>query len=342
MINIKKVIPTPLKQCLGKVKSNLSFTFQIMEQSFVELKDAFCCRKHLSHLNDYAYLESYILKNAHILEKEVKNLFQDRKKHFNHEGVCRNLKNSLQKLHETGYSESETIKWAEKILKEYEKHVGSGWVCEKIGKTSDKVASANLLSLLKERRSIRVWKDESLNFSEIDKLIDAARWAPSSCNRQTLHFLIVDDKKLISDITETVKGADPFFKKAPLFIITLVDFRPYNIPSEKYTMYQDAAAAIQNMLLMVHDMGLGACWASYTSDTGIIIDEYKTRSKLGIPKYFKIAGLIAVGKPNEQACLIPRREIKGMISINRFGSMSMQSIKTATKGKYYTLQKSEF
>ena len=317
---IKKIIPKSIKQWLGQVKDNLFCIFSILKQCFIEQKDAFYCRDLFSNLNDCSFLESYIRKNAHGLEKEIKNLFQGKKEPFNHKRVYKNLKNSLEKWHKKKYREDKTIRWAEKIMKEYEQHLESGWICNEIEKTSDKVFSINLLKLLKERRSIRVWKNETLNLSEIYQLIDAARWAPSSCNRQTLHFLIIDNKKLISKITETVRGGNPFFLKAPCFIIILIDFRCYNLPLEKYTIYQDAAAAIQNMLLMAHNMGLGACWASYTSDSGMIINERAVRTELNLPKYLKIAGLIAIGKPNEKVCLISRKEIKDLISINSFGS----------------------
>ncbi len=164
--------------------------------------------------------------------------------------------------------------------------------------------------------------------SETYHLIDAARWAPSSCNRQTLNFLIINNKEIIYKIAETVRGGKSFFKNAPLLIIVLVDFRPYNLPIEKYTIYQDVAAAIQNILLMAHSMGLGACWASYTSDTGMIINERRVRKELNIPNYFKIGGIIAVGEPDERVCNIPRKEVEDIIFINSFNQSNSNLIES--------------
>jgi nitroreductase len=315
MKTIKKIIPKFIKQGLGQIKGDLFRIVLILNQFFIDIIDIFYHQRLLLDLNDCSLLESHIRKKAHILEKEIKNLLQQQ---FDHESVYKNLKTYLEKWQDNGCPENKTIKWAKKIMKEYEKHRKFDWICKEIGKDNNKIPSTNILNLLKERRSIRKWKDESLNLSEIYQLIDAARWAPSSCNRQTLNFLIIDNKESICKIAETVRGGRTFFKNAPLLIMVLVDFRSYNLPMEKYTMYQDAAAAIQNMLLMAHNIRLGACWASYASDTGMIINERWVRSELNIPNYFKIAGIVAVGKPNEQVCHIPRKEIKDIVFVNSF------------------------
>jgi len=315
---IKKIIPKFIKQRLGQIKDDLFRIILILNQFFIDIIDIFYRQRFLLDLNDHSLLEAYIRKYAHILEKEIKNLLPQ---YFDHEGIYNRLKICLEKWEKGKYPENKTINWAKKIAKEYDKHKKSGWICEEIGKidkSDDKIHPINLLNLLKKRRSIRRWKDRSLKLSEIYQLIDAARWAPSSCNRQTLNFLIINDKEIIYKIAETVRGGKSFFKNAPLFIIVLVDFRPYNLPMEKYTIYQDVAAAIQNILLMAHSMGLGACWASYTSDTGMIINERRVRGELNIPNYFKIGGIIAVGEPNERVCDIPRKEVKDIIFINSF------------------------
>jgi nitroreductase len=289
----------------------------VLRQSFNEVRCTFLYANEL--FDDAGFLEAVIRKDAHVLEKEIKNLFQGRTEPINHKLICDRLKDRLVQWKEKKYKISDTIRWSEKILVEYENHLKSNWICELIGDAEDKKSSTdNLNSLIRERRSIRHWKSDKIKKDKIDQLIDAARWAPSSCNRQTWHFIVIKDQDIISKITKTIRGGDPFFAKAPLLIMVLIDFRPYSLPEEKYTIYQDAAAAIQNMLLMAHNLGLGACWASYTSDSNIIINERMVRNALGIPDYFKIGGMVAVGRPDEDVCIISRRNIEDIISFNKF------------------------
>lgn len=289
----------------------------VLRQSFKEVR---CTFRYVNEsFDDANFLECDIRKKVHALEKQIKNLHEGRMIPINHRHIYEELKVQLLQLGEKGRKKDDTIHWCEKILGEYEKYLDSGWTCELVGKEGNGVKFADeLLTLIKERRSIRHWKDEGITRKEIIKLIDAARWAPSSCNRQTWHFIVIEDKDMISKITKTIRGGDPFFAKAPALIMTLIDFRPYRLPEEKYTIYQDAAAAIQNMLLMAYSLGLGACWASHTSDSNMIINERMVRNSLDIPDYFKIGGIVAIGKPAEGVCVIPRRDITNILSLNKF------------------------
>ena len=289
----------------------------VLRQSFKELRYTF----HYVNesFDDVDFLETIIRKDAHVLEKEIKNLYQERTKPINHKLIYKRLKGRLLQWKEKKYKISDTIRWGEKILIEYENHVKSNWICELVGDVKNKMGSTDeLISLIKGRRSIRHWKSDKIKKDEINQLIDAARWAPSSCNRQPWHFIAIDDENVITKIGKTVSGGDPFFVNAPLLVVVIIDFRSYRLPEEKYVIYQDAAASIQNMLLMAHNLGLGACWASYTSDSNMIINERMVRSSLDIPDYFKIGGIVAVGKPAEGVCVIPRRDITDIISFNKF------------------------
>ena len=173
----------------------------------------------------------------------------------------------------------------------------------------------SVIEVIKRRRSIRLWKHDLVPMKIIMQLIDAGRWAPSSCNRQTWKFIVITDNNLRRFVGNIPSGARPFFSKAPTLILVLIDMRAYRLPIEKYAPAQDAAAAIQNMLLAAHSLGLGACWASWTS----------TRKKekilyelLNIPFYYEPFGLVAVGFPDETPIPPARRDIDEIMVLNRF------------------------
>jgi len=173
----------------------------------------------------------------------------------------------------------------------------------------------DVLVLVKTRRSIRKWKEKEVPDILIDKLIDAARWAPSSCNRQTCKFLIIHDEEKRKLIGNAVIGGVGFASKAPIHILVLVDVRPYHLPVERHLPFLDAAAAIENMLLMAHSLGLGACWLNWTVSRK---NEEKIRRINSIPEHMMPIALIALGYPDVVPKPPARKKIKDFTEFESF------------------------
>ena len=88
-----------------------------------------------------------------------------------------------------------------------------------------------------KRRSVRDFTGETIPKEDLEKIIDAARMAPSGSNQQTWHFIIVTDKEIIQRLS---KAAD-WMVKAGAVIVVAMD------PSTKYWV-EDGSAAIENIL----------------------------------------------------------------------------------------------
>lgn len=306
-MNVKKILVT-IYSFGVKILAVLKFSWLALVEEVLYL------HRTVSVPSDRAFMGYMIRKRAHLLEKQVKGLYSGQQRRINHALIAEQLERDLAVWVKHNYQEDATIKWARQILGEYK----SGQPCYMIGAAHFSSNGDSVLDMIKNRRSVRRWSHERLADQEIKSLIDAARWAPSSCNRQTWHFMLVDDSDLISRIAESTGGGYPFLVNAPLLIVVLVDVRGYRLPDERFTMYQDAAAAIQNILIMAQYMGLGACWFSYTSHSNIK-KEKEIRQLLGVPDYFRFGGLVAVGRPEEGACVIPRRDLADIVSLNQFG-----------------------
>jgi nitroreductase len=113
-----------------------------------------------------------------------------------------------------------------------------------------------ILECIKTRRSIRNYSDQSIDKSGIDKIIEAAIWAPSGKNGQPWKFKVITDKELINQISDmSIYGN--WMKNASCFICVFLD-------KEKSYDYikdvQSCGAAIQNILLCAHSLGIGSCW----------------------------------------------------------------------------------
>ena len=149
-----------------------------------------------------------------------------------------------------------------------------------------------LLTIL-ARRSIRRYTGEKVNGEAIQKVLEAGMAAPSAGNQQPWHFIVLDDRKVLDAVPEHHPHSS-MIREAPVAILVCGD-----ISAEKHQGYwvQDCAAATQNMLLAVTDLGLGAVWL------GVYPREDRVRGLrglLGLPAHIIPFSLIPIGHPAEE------------------------------------------
>ena len=58
------------------------------------------------------------------------------------------------------------------------------------------------ITMIKERRSVRKYKDEKVDRETMREIVDIARWAPSWVNYQIARYTLVDDEEIIKEIAE--------------------------------------------------------------------------------------------------------------------------------------------
>ena len=180
-----------------------------------------------------------------------------------------------------------------------------------------------LLAEIKARRTIRKVSEESIGKEIVERILTAAIWAPSPHNAQPWRFIIVRDpskkhellvemgekwkEDLRSDgmqegvIESMVSSSINRFSSCPLLIIvtvTMEDMDRYpderRRKAEKTMAIQGASAAVQNMLLMTHALGIGAGW----SCSPLFAPEV-TKKALGIRNDWDPIAMIALGFPLE-------------------------------------------
>lgn len=141
-----------------------------------------------------------------------------------------------------------------------------------------------------QRRSIRKYTDADVTDQQVETILSAAMMAPSAGNAQPWQFIVIRSKERLAQIKEINPYAG-MAQQAPLAILVCGD-----LSLEKYAGFwvQDCSAAIQNLLLSVHALGLGAVW------TGIYpIEERITgvRRLCNLPDHIVPLALIPVGHP---------------------------------------------
>jgi|YelNatPaOPRAMG01_1025707.scaffolds.fasta_scaffold52239_2 nitroreductase len=162
-----------------------------------------------------------------------------------------------------------------------------------------------VIDAIKNRRSIRSYKQQEIPQSVINQLIDAARLAPSAGNAQSWAFVVAqkhETKGLLSDATYGQRS----IQEASVVIVVCADekraYENYGPRGKALYCIQDTAAAVENILLTACSLGLGTCWIG-------AFREEEIRKVINCPQEMRPVALIPVGYPNESPSPRPRRPI---------------------------------
>lgn len=159
--------------------------------------------------------------------------------------------------------------------------------------------------VIRQRRSIRRFKQQDVPTEMLRKLIDAARMAPSAANRQKLRYLAINDRNPVKNIFELTRWAAAVApKRTPQWGVSApTAFIAVCIPPEKDNLHliADAGAAIQNILLRAVDNQLGCCWIG-------AFDRPKANALLFPDGSTEVLYLVAVGYPDETPVQLDCRE----------------------------------
>ena len=163
------------------------------------------------------------------------------------------------------------------------------------------------------RTSIRQYTDQPVEQEKIDIMLKAAMAAPTAVNLQPWHFIVIDDKELIVQLSSQQPT------NAPLLIAVCGDTDKTTMPDGKGKLpdfwIQDVSAATENLLLAAHALGLGAVW------TGVFPIPERTDEVarvLQCPKNIIPLAVVRVGYPAESPA--PKNKFReDNISYNKFG-----------------------
>ena len=163
------------------------------------------------------------------------------------------------------------------------------------------------------RRSIRKFLDRDVEDEKIIKILDAARWAPSGGNIQPWRFIVVKDRKLIKLIKDFAPG---MIGEPPVLIVVCSDRREAyekgGVLGRDYLSIVDCAMATENMLLAAKALGLGSCVIRSFNPKAV-------KEILELPEPVEPELLVAIGYPAEEPSPPPRKELKEITYINRYG-----------------------
>ena len=207
-----------------------------------------------------------------------------------------------------------------------------------------------MLSLLKERRSIRAYSSRKLTEEEINTIIHSAMRAPTAGNMMFYSIIQVKDQKMKEKLVKTCDN-QPLIAKAPLVLLFLADvqrwwdyFKISNIddqcakeniefqtPQESDLLLAscDALIAAQNAVIGAEALGIGSCYI------GDIMENYEIhREMFNLPRWVFPITLICFGYPKgdkEKIPLTTRFPQKYIHFINRYESLNSEDFKDMFK-----------
>ncbi len=150
------------------------------------------------------------------------------------------------------------------------------------------------LKAISTRRSIRKYLPKKISEEDVMKLLKAAMCAPSARDEQPCEFIVINDKEVLKKIPE-VSRYSQMAKDCGVAILVCGNLKLKKMEEDFWV--QDCAAAIENILLAVTDLGLGAVWtAAYPW-----MDRVSGYQKLlNIPSDVVPVALICIGYPDEE------------------------------------------
>lgn len=126
------------------------------------------------------------------------------------------------------------------------------------------------LDVIRRRRSIRSYTSEQIKEEELQAILEAGKWAPSAHNSQPWHFTVIQNRDVITHISEVSKrdmcdspvdwvakfgqSKSSIFYDAPTLIVVSGKAESPFMPRV------DCSAAIENMLLAAESLNIGSCW----------------------------------------------------------------------------------
>jgi nitroreductase len=170
----------------------------------------------------------------------------------------------------------------------------------------------SVLKVIQKRRSQRKYKGDSIPEDVLQRVLEAARLAPSGKNYQPWKFIIVQDKELKEKLAQA--SAEQFFMaEAPIIIVGC------GFPDDSYSRMGrymkswpvDVTIALEHLILQAAEEGLGTCWIGS-------FEEEEVKSILNIPENVRVLALTPLGYSDETPPYRGRKRLDEIVSYNGF------------------------
>lgn len=168
---------------------------------------------------------------------------------------------------------------------------------------------------IKERHSVRKYKDTKVRDSDITKILNAGRLAPAAGNVHTIRFILVKDIETKKKLAKA-SYSQHFIAEAPYVIVICSDIKrikhAYGPRGLVYSR-QQAGAAIENMLLKATSLKLTSCWTGAFNNANI-------KKILKIPAEIQLEALLPIGYSDSRKVERKKYELDKIVYVEKWKS----------------------
>lgn len=255
-------------------------------------------------------------RNIHRIEKGL--IMQPRREIFAEAYIVETVKCYLNAI-KSPYLCQEERKWATDVLTDYFNIVASSNeidIARRLFGANGNMADANksipyahsslpacpvdyqqLLTLFQRRRSVRWYQSIPVPDSMLEQAVEAARLAPSACNRQPFQLYIANTPAKAADVASCAMGTVGFAQNLQCVIVVVGDLSAYPAERDRHVIYIDGALASMQLMLACETLGLSTCPINWPD---IEQREQLLAKKLNLSYYQRPVMLLAVGYPEPQ------------------------------------------
>jgi nitroreductase len=164
--------------------------------------------------------------------------------------------------------------------------------------------------LIRTRRSIRGYRPDPVSEDILQRILDAARIAPTAANRQPFQLIVVADPSTRARLKE-VYDRD-WFWTAPVIIVGCVEEAKAWQRADGFNAAEvDLSIVMDHLILAATDEGLGTCWICH-------FDEPKLKQILGIPDGVRAIALTPLGYPAAEPRPFQRKPLEELVRRERW------------------------
>lgn len=188
----------------------------------------------------------------------------------------------------------------------------------------------DVLEAIRNRRSIRRYSDNPIDDDTVNKVLEAAHWAPSWGNSQCWRFIVVRDPKIKSQVADCLNkvkfdnelvenAATAAIKQAPILIVLCSEMGkagcgPDGIPiTDKGDWYMfDIALAMENLVVAAYSLGLGTVIVGGFNNTEVA-------RILEVPDNLAVVTMTPLGFPAHKGQISPRKALSEAVYYEKYG-----------------------
>lgn len=165
--------------------------------------------------------------------------------------------------------------------------------------------------VIKKRYSVRKYQETPVSEELLNKILDAARIAPSADNRQPWYFIVGKNKEIIRKLGDATYDSK-FISSAPIIIVGCADKNEcWTRPDGKKYYPVDIAIAFQQLILAATEVGLGTCWIAE-------LKEGEVQKILELPEHIVPVVMTPVGYSVQERKKTDRKSLKEIVKYDKW------------------------